>query len=155
MQLLNTSIKFSLTIFFFLLLLFFGLFKATLTAYGSSQDRGWMEAADTGLCCSHRPTPQPQHHGIWAESASYTRAHGNVGSLTHWAMPGVLVGFVNYWATIGTPCFNLSFCLMIYYLIISICISLIISFIISPIISTFECGQRGVKKSHLGFYFFV
>ena len=29
------------------------------------------------------PTPQPQQRGIRAESAAYTTAHGNAGSLTH------------------------------------------------------------------------
>ena len=41
-------------------------------------------------------------------------AHGNARSLTHWARPGIehatswiLVGFVNHWATMGTPdCLN-------------------------------------------------
>ena len=60
----------------------------------------------------HQPTPESQQCGIWAMSATYTTAHGNVGpqSLTHWARPGIehttswfLVGFVNHWATIGTP----------------------------------------------------
>ena len=51
--------------------------------------------------------------GIWAESATYTTAHGNAGSLTHWARPGIepktswfLVEFVNHWATTGTPSMN-------------------------------------------------
>ena len=35
------------------------------------------------------PTPQPQQHRIWAASATYTTAHGNTGSLTHWARPGI------------------------------------------------------------------
>ena len=41
---------------------------------------------------------------------TYTTAHSNAGSLTHWARPGIeptsswmLVGFVNCWATVGTP----------------------------------------------------
>ena len=45
-----------------------------------------------------------------AASATYTTAHGNTGSLTHWARAGMgpatswfLVGFVNHWATTGTP----------------------------------------------------
>ena len=40
---------------------------------------------------------------------TYPTAHGNVGSLTHWARPGIepasswiLVGFVSFWATMGT-----------------------------------------------------
>jgi len=60
--------------------------------------------------CIHQPTPEPQQRGIQATSATYTTAHGNAGSLTHWARPGIepstswfLVGFVNHWATTGTP----------------------------------------------------
>ena len=33
--------------------------------------------------------PQPQQHQIRAKSATYTPAHGNVGSLTHWVRPGI------------------------------------------------------------------
>ena len=47
---------------------------------------------------------------IQATSATYTTAHGNTGSITHWARPGVepetswfLVGFVNHCAKTGTP----------------------------------------------------
>ena len=38
---------------------------------------------------SHRPTPQPQQLGIWATSATYSTAHGNTRSLTHWARPRI------------------------------------------------------------------
>ena len=45
--------------------------------------------------------PQPQQHGIRATCATYTTAHGNAGSLSCWARPGIkpasswiLVGFV-------------------------------------------------------------
>ena len=51
--------------------------------------------------CSCQATPQPQQCGIWATYATYTTAHSNVGSFTHWARPGIeatssgiLVGFV-------------------------------------------------------------
>ena len=51
--------------------------------------------------CSCCPTPQPQQSQIWGLSAAYTTAHGNAGSLTHWAWPGIepmslwiLVGFI-------------------------------------------------------------
>ena len=54
--------------------------------------------------------PEPQQCGIGASSVIYTTAHGNTGSLTHWARPGTepvtswfLVGFVNHCATTGTP----------------------------------------------------
>ena len=43
-------------------------------------------------------------------SVTYTTGQGNARSLTHWARPGIklasswiLVGFVNCWATMGTP----------------------------------------------------
>ena len=35
--------------------------------------------------CSCRPTPEPQRCGIRAVSATYTTAHSNTGSSTHWA----------------------------------------------------------------------
>ena len=35
------------------------------------------------------PTPQPQQHGIQAASSTYTTAHGNTGSLTYGARPGI------------------------------------------------------------------
>ena len=77
-----------LQIFFFL------LFRATPTAYGGSQARGQIGAAAAGL-------PQPQQLRIQAVSVTYTTAHGNAGSLTHWARPGIkpapswmLVGFI-------------------------------------------------------------
>jgi len=63
--------------------------------------------------CSHRPMTEPQQWGIPATSATYTTAHGNAGSLTHCARPEIepetswfLVGFVNHWATTGTPPFH-------------------------------------------------
>ena len=31
----------------------------------------------------------PQQHGIWATSATYTTAHGNARSPTHWAKAGI------------------------------------------------------------------
>ena len=46
--------------------------------------------------------PQPQQCQIWAPSVTYTRAHSNAGSLTHWVRPGIkpapswiLVGFTS------------------------------------------------------------
>ena len=54
--------------------------------------------------------PEPQQWRIWATSATYTTAHGNTGSLTHWARAGTktatswfLVGFVNHCTTTRTP----------------------------------------------------
>ena len=54
--------------------------------------------------------PQPQQCQNQAMYATYTTAHGNARSLTHWARPEikpttswVLVGLVNHCATTGTP----------------------------------------------------
>ena len=66
-------------LFFF----FFCLLRATPTAQGRSQARG------LNWSCSHWPTPQPQQCQIWAASLTYTTAHSNVGSLSHWVRPGI------------------------------------------------------------------
>ena len=86
---------------------FFGLFvfsRAMPTAHGGSQARGLFGAV------SHQPMPEPQQLGIWAASAAYTTAHGNVWSLIHWARPGIkptiswfLLGLLTTWAMTGTP----------------------------------------------------
>ena len=54
---------------------------------------------------------------IWASSVTYTTAHGNTRSLTHWERPGIkprsswiLVRFVNPWAMEGTPMWLLCVC---------------------------------------------
>ena len=63
-----------------------------------------------------------KHGGVWhmevpklgveseLQLLVYTTAHGNTRSLTRWARPGIepasswiLVGFINHWATKGTP----------------------------------------------------
>ena len=76
--------------------LFVLLFRATSIAYGGSQARGLNRS------CSCRPTPQAQQCGTRAKSATYTTAHGNTRSLTHWTRPGIqpttswlLVGFIS------------------------------------------------------------
>ena len=78
------------------LLLFIFLFRTTPVAYGSSQARGLNQSY------SCWPTPQPQQRQIRATSETFTTAQGNIGSLTHWARPGIkymsswiLVGFVS------------------------------------------------------------
>ena len=57
-----------------------------------------------------QPTLQPQQHKIQATSMTYTTAHDNAGSLSHWAKPGIepasswiLAGFITCWATAGIP----------------------------------------------------
>ena len=60
-----------------------------------------------------RPSPQPQKHGIWAQSVTYAAACGNTRSLTHWTGLGielvsswVLFRFLTRWATTGTRDWN-------------------------------------------------
>ena len=65
--------------FFFLV---FCPFRAT-QAYGGPQARGPIRAVGC------RPMPEPQQSQIWAASSTYTTAHSNVRSLTHWARPGI------------------------------------------------------------------
>ena len=88
-------IHFSMWFSFFFFL--FAISWAALVAYEGSQARGWIGAIAAGL---HQP--EPQQCGIQAASATYTTAHGNAGSLTHWARPGIeseiswfLVGFIS------------------------------------------------------------
>ena len=103
--------------------IFVFLFRPTSAAYGSSQSRGQIGAAASSLRHRHshaiselhlQPTPQTQQCGIWALSATYTSAHGNARSLTHWVRIGIeptswwiLVGFVNCWAMKGTLMYHI------------------------------------------------
>ena len=45
-----------------------------------------MEVPRLGVESKLQPMPQPQQRKIWAMSATYTTAYGNVRSLTHWAI---------------------------------------------------------------------
>ena len=63
------------------LIIYFCLFSAILAACGGSQAR-------SQISYSCWPTPQPQQCGIWAASSTYTTAHGNIRSLTHWEIRG-------------------------------------------------------------------
>ena len=60
-----------------------GFFQAMPTAYGGSQARG------SNWSCSCLPTPPSQQCQIRAASATYSTAHGNARSLTHWAGTGI------------------------------------------------------------------
>ena len=80
-------------IFFFL-----SFFRATPTAYGSSQARGQIGAAAAYTTATA------------TLDQSHTVAHGNAGFLPHWARPEVeptsswiLVRLLTHWATMGTP----------------------------------------------------
>ena len=76
--------------------LFVCLFRAAPATYQGSQARG----SNQSYSCW--PMPQPQQRGIWTASATYTTTHGNAGSLTPWARPGIepttswfLIGFIS------------------------------------------------------------
>ena len=82
----------------------FAFSRATPEAYGGAQARGLIRAIAASLRQSH------SNAGIWAMSVTYTTAHSNAGSFTHWGRPGIvsttawfLVGFGNHWAMTGTP----------------------------------------------------
>ena len=73
-----------------------------------------MEVPRPGLNLNYSswPTPQPQPRRICAVFIIYTMAH--------WARPGIkptssciLVGFINHWATTGTPCPS---CISVHFL---------------------------------------
>ena len=65
---------------FFFFAFFLGLHPQI---YGSSQARSRIRAVAAGLRHSHR------QRQIRDESATYTTVHCNMGSLTHWARPGI------------------------------------------------------------------
>ena len=70
-------------LFFFVfsfLSFFFFLFRAKPSAFGGSQARGLLELQLPAYT-------QPRR--IWATSVTYTTAHHNTLSLTHWARPGI------------------------------------------------------------------
>ena len=46
------------------------------------------ESSNWSYNCRPTPQPQPQPRQIRAASVTYTTAHGNAGSLTHWVRPG-------------------------------------------------------------------
>ena len=82
-------------IFFFFFFLSFVLFRALPTD---------MEVPRLGVQSELLlpPTTQPLQRQIWAVCVTYTTAHGNSGSSTHWARPGIeprtswfLVGFIS------------------------------------------------------------
>ena len=84
-------ISFSLKTFFF-------FFKGH--AYGTWKFPG--QGLNLSCSCWPQPQLQPQQCQSWAMSATYTIAHGNAGSLTHWVRPAIepafswiLVGFIS------------------------------------------------------------
>ena len=82
------SILFGSVLFFirtglFLFFPFFFFFRAAPTAYGSSQARGQIGAIASGLHHSHSKV------GSKPCLQTYTTAHGNARSPTHWIRPGI------------------------------------------------------------------
>ena len=84
---------------------FFWGVEGAVMAYGGSQATGPIEAVAASL-----HTAQPQQCKIQAASATYTTAHGNAGSLTHWARSGnqtcnlMVPSWIRFHlATMGTP----------------------------------------------------
>ena len=87
--------------FYFILftyLVIFVFLGPHLWPYGSSQARGQIRAAATGLHHNHsnartqlhlRPAPQPQQCQNPAASETCTTAHGNARSPTYWVRPGI------------------------------------------------------------------
>ena len=84
-----------------------------------SKCRHLLNPIDYCCYCCFRVTPMAcgssQQCRIRAVPANYTTAHGNAGSFTHWARPGIeptsswtLAGFLTCWAMMGTPgyCFS-------------------------------------------------
>ena len=93
----HTPLEQSTLNFLLLLLLLFCLLGTAPVAYGGSQAIGPIGAVVASL--------------RWATSMTYT--HSNTGSSTHWARPGIkpasscmLVGFINHWTMMGTPCWK-------------------------------------------------
>ena len=86
---------------------FFSFFAfSRATSHGIRRFPGW----GCNWSCSYWSMPEPQQLRIWAASVTYTAAHGNTGSLSHWARPGIkpetswfLVGFVNHCSMTVTP----------------------------------------------------
>ena len=102
---------------------FFCLFRAEPMTYGGFPG----QRSNQSYSCW--PTPQPQECQIWATSMTYTTAHHNARSLTHWAGPGIgpesswmLLGFITNeprWEL--SPCCILNFGLPSLYILWSVC----------------------------------
>ena len=91
--------------FLLLLLLLFCLFRATPETCGSPR-LGVKSQLQLPAYTTATVTQDPNH------VSTYTTAQGDVGSLTHWARPGIepasswiLVRFIKSGATMGTPGF--------------------------------------------------
>ena len=77
----NVNTKLQIVYFYFILFLLF--------FYGHTRIIWRFPGLVLNWSYSHQPTPQPQQHQIRATSATYTTAHGNAGSLSHWVRPRI------------------------------------------------------------------
>ena len=68
-------------------LFIFAFFRAALMAHGSSQARAQIGGTAASLCYSHSNQGR-----IQSAYETYTTAHSNTRSLTHWARPGIEPG---------------------------------------------------------------
>ena len=85
----------------------------------------------------------------------HTTAHGNARSVTHWARPGIepmsswmLVGFINHWATMGTPYF-------FFYIKIDFYYALDTNFLLLPQHLSYNRRQQGNFFSLLEYSLFT
>ena len=88
------------SLFIYLILFIFLLFRAVPTAYGGSQARG------SNRSCSCQPTPEPQQRGIRAASVTHTTTHANPLSKGRGRTRNLMVpSWICYHCTtMGTPC---------------------------------------------------
>ena len=91
----------------FFFVCFFALSRAAPAAYGGPRLGVELELQ---LLAYARATATQDPSHVCSASATYTTAHGNAGSLTYRARPGIkpatswfLVSFINNCATTGTP----------------------------------------------------
>ena len=68
------------------------MWGGVLSTYGSSQARGGIGTPSAGPCHSYSNAGSNLHD-------TYTTAHGNTGSLTHWARPGIVP--MSSWIEVG------------------------------------------------------
>ena len=102
--------------YFVCFLFFFLLFRATSTAYGSSQARGGIRATATVLHHSHSNVGSTPHLQLTPQLMATLIP-------THWAWPGtepasswILVGFINRCPAEGTPpAFNTCHCCLFHH----------------------------------------
>ena len=97
----------------FSFLLFF--YRATPSAYGSSQARGWIGAAAAGLCHSHNNTRSELH--LWP----VLQLVAMPDPLTNWMKPGIEPKFSWVLVRFFCFCFLLVFFLLVFFVLFCFC----------------------------------